>query len=258
MEKFDPKRLKKLRLKANLTQEEVAERIGVHPISYARWESGKRTPRLQYIERLANFFKVPTRYFFTTDDYQSPSDSKGVFMQGAMKKQKIYDDFSIQGVLSEFVESFKSFFSKTYLIWHPSEIDYMVVTKEAFIGDVHFSPGNVIFYVPFNKRSCRKIVETYSKSHGYEEVPLLRFEGDFSIENLKEILTLNIIGHPFGPPFLSVVSEDYKYLFDINPETCEFIPSPDASKFPELREAVDRLKDSVFAIYLGELRFNLY
>lgn len=64
MEKFDPLKLKKLRKKKNLTQEELAEILGVHPVSYARWESGQREPKAEYVIRLAKILGTSPEYFF--------------------------------------------------------------------------------------------------------------------------------------------------------------------------------------------------
>ncbi|WP_297445616.1 helix-turn-helix domain-containing protein [Desulfurobacterium sp.] len=64
MEKFDPSKLRKLRKKKNLTQEELAEILGVHPVSYARWESGLREPKAEYVIRLAKILGTSPEYFF--------------------------------------------------------------------------------------------------------------------------------------------------------------------------------------------------
>lgn len=47
---FDPERLRAERIRARLTQAELAERAGIHPTAIARYEAGHRTP---YVERLA-------------------------------------------------------------------------------------------------------------------------------------------------------------------------------------------------------------
>jgi len=64
MEKFYPEKLKKKRREKGLTQEAIAELIGVHPVSYARWESGDRQPKGKYIVKLAEILGVHPSYFF--------------------------------------------------------------------------------------------------------------------------------------------------------------------------------------------------
>ncbi|MCO4472383.1 putative transcriptional regulator [Streptococcus infantarius subsp. infantarius] len=55
-------RLKELRLKAKLTQTEVAEKVGVSQPQYARWEAGKRKPTSETLQKFADFFGVSMDY----------------------------------------------------------------------------------------------------------------------------------------------------------------------------------------------------
>jgi transcriptional regulator with XRE-family HTH domain len=51
--------LRRARERAGLTQEEVAERSGVHATEVSRIEAGKRDPRISTMERLAEAVEVP-------------------------------------------------------------------------------------------------------------------------------------------------------------------------------------------------------
>ncbi len=51
-------KLLKLREKARLTQQEVAEQIGVEPHTYGRWESDLNSFKVEYLIKLAEVFKV--------------------------------------------------------------------------------------------------------------------------------------------------------------------------------------------------------
>jgi len=51
-------KLKQLRQKRFLTQEELAEMAGLTALSISRWENGKRKPRFKSIRRLAKALKV--------------------------------------------------------------------------------------------------------------------------------------------------------------------------------------------------------
>lgn len=51
-------RLKQLRLSMNLTQEEIAQKIGLSTTGYYKYEVGKTTPKLDVIVKLKNVFKV--------------------------------------------------------------------------------------------------------------------------------------------------------------------------------------------------------
>ena len=51
-------RLKELRRKARLTQEELANLVKVSPITERRWEWGERTPRMEEIKKLDKNYPV--------------------------------------------------------------------------------------------------------------------------------------------------------------------------------------------------------
>lgn len=48
--------IKKARLKAGLTQKEVAEKMGIQQPNYGQWERGIRKPKLETLEKLAEIF----------------------------------------------------------------------------------------------------------------------------------------------------------------------------------------------------------
>ena len=50
-------KLKKLRLLANLTQHEAAERIGVSPSTIGMWEIGRSTPRFSLLPAIATAYR---------------------------------------------------------------------------------------------------------------------------------------------------------------------------------------------------------
>jgi transcriptional regulator with XRE-family HTH domain len=51
--------LREARLKLELSQEQVAERSGVHATEVSRIEAGKRDPRVSTVERLAKAVRLP-------------------------------------------------------------------------------------------------------------------------------------------------------------------------------------------------------
>ena len=62
-------RLQDARKAKNLTQQEVADAIGITRISYARYEGGLREPDLSTLVNLANLYEVTTDYLLgRTDD----------------------------------------------------------------------------------------------------------------------------------------------------------------------------------------------
>lgn len=52
------KNLKDLRLKANLTQAQIAQELDITQQSYQKWESGKSKPTLNTLEMFSDFFGI--------------------------------------------------------------------------------------------------------------------------------------------------------------------------------------------------------
>ena len=60
---------KNARIKAHLTQQEAAEKIGVHQTAIAAWETGRARPRT------AKLIKVCEIYGYTLEELLSPETS---------------------------------------------------------------------------------------------------------------------------------------------------------------------------------------
>ena len=83
MEKFHEK-LKILRKKARLTQQEVADFFGINQAVYQKWESGNRKPSYENLSMLACIFDVSIDYLLS--DYLEIS--KETFLK--LKKEIIF------------------------------------------------------------------------------------------------------------------------------------------------------------------------
>lgn len=71
-----PERLKALRLESNLTQKEIAEKFGIKQPNYQQWESGKRKPTSDTLEKFSEFFGVSTDYLLGNSDYRSVEEDE--------------------------------------------------------------------------------------------------------------------------------------------------------------------------------------
>ena len=70
-------RLKELRSKANLSQQELSKIIGISKSSINMYERGEREPGLETVGALADYFDVRTDYLLgKTDDSRSPKEAK--------------------------------------------------------------------------------------------------------------------------------------------------------------------------------------
>lgn len=70
--------LKTLRLQDGLTQGELAERIGVGKSTISMWEKGDRTPSLEMLETLADFFNVSLSELWGDEKKPAAMDGSGL------------------------------------------------------------------------------------------------------------------------------------------------------------------------------------
>ena len=63
------KRLKELRIEKKLTQQQVADALGLHSVTYLHYEKSQREPPLAVLVAMAAFFEVSTDYLLGLEDY---------------------------------------------------------------------------------------------------------------------------------------------------------------------------------------------
>lgn len=56
------KHLKKIRLRTQKTQKQLAEYLGISRTTYVKYESGKSEPNFENLQKLATYFNVTTDY----------------------------------------------------------------------------------------------------------------------------------------------------------------------------------------------------
>lgn len=88
-------KIKKLRMSAGLTQEQLAERLGIGIKSIQRYETGKSRPATHELILLATFFDVSTDYLLGLS---------GLKAQKAEEKNKIYNDGQYNVLYKRFLD----------------------------------------------------------------------------------------------------------------------------------------------------------
>lgn len=68
------KNIAEIRKKANLTQKEISQVVGVNTSTYKHYELGDRAVPISVIKDLATFYKVSTNYFFENMPELSPKE----------------------------------------------------------------------------------------------------------------------------------------------------------------------------------------
>ena len=87
-------RLKELRQKNNLTLKELGQKIGMANNTLSQYETGKREPKLETWQALADFFNVSVPYLQGIDegiyDLKFPTKAEAIaFIHKIMKAQNI-------------------------------------------------------------------------------------------------------------------------------------------------------------------------
>jgi transcriptional regulator with XRE-family HTH domain len=62
------KKVKKMRIRHRKTLKEIGETIGVDYSNLSKVERGERTPSIEMLEMLADYYKVPVSLFFADDE----------------------------------------------------------------------------------------------------------------------------------------------------------------------------------------------
>lgn len=62
------KRIKELRIKNNLTQKQLAEKVGITSTGVSYWESGVAVPNVDTLTKLSNYFGVTINYLLGIED----------------------------------------------------------------------------------------------------------------------------------------------------------------------------------------------
>jgi repressor LexA len=91
VENFKPKRLAELRKKKGLTQEDLAELLGVTRVTVARWETGKLVPSTSSILKLSKALGVSPSYFFESEE-KPKWDKNAEFLPGKVIPIPIYGE----------------------------------------------------------------------------------------------------------------------------------------------------------------------
>ena len=61
------KRLREVRKSKKITQQELADRLGIKRNTYSDWENGKTEPTFEILVKLADLFDVSLDWFFGRD-----------------------------------------------------------------------------------------------------------------------------------------------------------------------------------------------
>lgn len=86
-------RLKDLRLRANLTQQQLGDIVHVSKVSISGYERGERCPDTETLRDLANYFEISVDYLLNgTDNSNIPATNKHIETIAAHIDDDVTDD----------------------------------------------------------------------------------------------------------------------------------------------------------------------
>ncbi|HFH8667463.1 TPA: helix-turn-helix domain-containing protein [Streptococcus agalactiae] len=107
-------RLKSLRKEAKLTQKDIASQFGFSQPAYQQWESGKKKPSAETLEKFASFFNVSTDYLLGNTNKKNANDLDIEKVKESLKKSLGYNGNSdipedeLESMAQAFIEHFKN------------------------------------------------------------------------------------------------------------------------------------------------------
>lgn len=101
-------RIKKLRLEKKISQQKLADEIGVTRQAISLFEKGERDPKLETWIKLSNFFKVPVSYLKGISKYRDDPSNFGEIDNFQKFIENIADDKNKRGDLFFTEETWKN------------------------------------------------------------------------------------------------------------------------------------------------------
>ena len=98
-------KIRRVRLRKGITQNQIAEKIGISQPTYAQWENGKRKPKLETLKKIADALEVPVSTLY--DDYEFVDPGEGL-TEDQKAKQKAHDQEQLKVI--------KKFYSRDKLL----------------------------------------------------------------------------------------------------------------------------------------------
>jgi transcriptional regulator with XRE-family HTH domain len=105
-------KLRDLRIKKDVSQEEVATAIGKSPKTISAWENNNKSPRMGTLSALARYFNVPITYFIEDSTQTNKSTNKSFWGPIEYWPSDNSSDFLLQSTKKAAVERYTKLFSE--------------------------------------------------------------------------------------------------------------------------------------------------
>lgn len=179
-------RLKELRQKNNLTLKELGQKVGMANNTLSQYETGKREPKLETWNKLAEYFNVPTSYLMGLSDdvngWKEWAKNTGYSVkqikdeiQRLIKTKRLDSSADIQYQIGQAVKSLdSSSYSTTQGVQH--ELVFQLTTLINKVDNAFLEPRqknksvlNMVNYKPqvrkdMDEKSYKKIIDVLTKA----------------------------------------------------------------------------------------------
>jgi len=109
-------RMKEIRQRHNITLDKLADEINSTKATLSRYENDKRTPDIDFIYKIAEYFKVTTDYLLGRADDPNivilREDTLPYELQGKVDAIGIVQDALDKGISKETIEELLNFYNK--------------------------------------------------------------------------------------------------------------------------------------------------
>ena len=179
-------RIKEVRKKKGLSLQQVADAVGLGNNTISRYETGKREPKLETWNKLAEYFNVPTSYLMGLSDdvngWKEWAENTGYSVkqikdeiQRLIKTKRLDSSADIQYQIGQAVKSLDSAsYSTTQGVQH--ELVFQLTTLIAKVDGAFLEPRqknksvlNMVNYKPkvrkdMDEKAYKKIIDVLTKA----------------------------------------------------------------------------------------------
>lgn len=185
------KRLKRLRKEAHLTQQDVADYFKTSPQNYAQWESGKISPKLESLEKLASYFGVSVSYLVGESDTIDDGAFKEQSEHAQLSDDKIFTERLKElreksGLTQKQVAERLNISQSAYAQWETGKLNPKKETIQKF-ADLFNVSYDYLWYGTSEAQITNAIIETNSGTFP-ERLRQLRTKADLTQQQLADIV----------------------------------------------------------------------
>ncbi|NQS06556.1 helix-turn-helix domain-containing protein [Streptococcus suis] len=235
--------VKQYRTANSLTMEQLAEKIGKTKSTISKWEKGTRSPKIQEIEELANFFGIDPQIMMFGKSYTTTAPNS-LIEQISDKVVQLHQDRQ-KNVLSYATEQLDeqeraaTISDKTIDLYDTRKRISLPVPGKVSAGTGYWQEDNYDTMVSFYADDIpdQKDFDTIAIAVGHSMEPKIK-NGDFLFIKLKDQVDLNKIGifQVDGENYVKKLKSDH--LQSLNPDY-DNIPITADTDFRTIGEVVE-------------------